>query len=118
MLPGGKLFSMFRAYPNLYADLSAGSAFTALTRDFSKLAGGARDATVEQRGLEGAQRRHHPQERTSAAAFLLEFQDRLLFGRDTLDDRMQTLLNSLDLPAEARHKIFCANAEALLAQDA
>ena len=92
VLPGGRLFHLFRTYPNLYADLSAGSAFTALTRDFSQLSDGA---TVEQ--------------------FLLEFQDRLLFGRDYFDDRMQTLLNSLDLSPEARHKIFCANAEALLA---
>jgi predicted TIM-barrel fold metal-dependent hydrolase len=92
VLPGGRLFHLFRTYPNLYADLSAGSAYTALTRDFSQLAG---VKTVE--------------------PFVLEFQDRLLFGRDYFDDRMQTLLNRLDLSDEVCHKIFCANAEALLA---
>ncbi len=81
ILPGGKVVTMFRTYPNLYADLSAGSAHRALSRDlaFSK-------------------------------DFLIEFQDRLLYGRDYFDNRMQDLLNALDLPAAALNKIYADNA--------
>lgn len=85
VLPGGRLWTLFRSHPNLYADLSAGSALNALTRD-------------EEVGRE----------------FVLEFQDRLLFGRDNFDGRMQTFLNRLDLPESTRHKIFCANAEKIV----
>jgi len=81
VVPGGKLVTMFRQYPNLYADLSAGSAHNALSRDpaFGK-------------------------------EFILEFQDRLLYGRDTFDNRMQDFLNSLDLPEDALTKICAGNA--------
>jgi len=81
VLPGGKIIDMFRRYPNLYADLSAGSALTALSRDpaFGK-------------------------------DFLLEFQDRILYGRDNFDNRMQAFLNSLDLPAEVLDKVYAGNA--------
>jgi len=98
VLPGGRLFNLFRTYPNLYADLSAGSAFTALTRDFSQLESDP----------------FSPDSGASSEPFLLEFQDRLLFGRDHFDDRMQKLLNTLALPEKVRHKIFRANAESLL----
>ncbi|OUC09095.1 hypothetical protein RY27_04960, partial [Litorilinea aerophila] len=81
IVPGGKVIEMFRTYPNLYADLSAGSAYTALTRD-----------------------------RAFTRDFLLEFQDRLLYGRDYFDNRMQELLNSLELPEEALAKIYAGNA--------
>ncbi|MBM4458245.1 MAG: hypothetical protein FJ011_10850 [Chloroflexi bacterium] len=81
VLAGGKLIQMFRAYPNLWADLSAGSAYTALTRDPA-----------------------------FAVDFLLEFQDRLLYGRDYFDNRMQEFLNSLNLPEEALTKIYAGNA--------
>lgn len=77
----GKLPQMFRQYPNLYADLSAGSGLNALTRD-SPFAG----------------------------EFLLEFQDRLLYGRDCFDNRMQEFLNSLGLPQETLTKIYAGNA--------
>lgn len=85
VLPGGKVPAMLRAYPNLYADLSAGSAYTALTRDPS-----------------------------FGREFLLEFQDRLLFGRDYFDGRMQEFLDTLDLPEEARGKLYAGNARKLL----
>jgi predicted TIM-barrel fold metal-dependent hydrolase len=49
----GSLHRLFRTYPNLYADISARSGFTALTRD------------VE-----------------FGVQFLTEFQDRLMFGTD------------------------------------
>jgi predicted TIM-barrel fold metal-dependent hydrolase len=84
VLPGGRLTELFRAYPNLYADLSAGSAYTALTRD-----------------------------RAFTTDFLLEFQDRLLFGRDYFDGRMQELLNSLNLPEAILTKLFAGNARKL-----
>lgn len=79
--PGGKVLKMFRTYPNLYADLSAGSALNALQRDveFSK-------------------------------DFISEFQDRLLYGRDCFDNRMQEFLNSLDLPPTVLNKIYAENA--------
>ena len=51
----GSLPGLFRRYPNLYADLSAGSAFNALSRDFDY-----------------------------GVRFLTEFQDRLLFGTDII----------------------------------
>ena len=54
--PGGRVPELLRKYPNLYADLSAGSGYCAVTRD-------------EAFGL----------------AFLQEFQDQLLFGTDTVD---------------------------------
>ncbi|MBQ6256202.1 MAG: amidohydrolase family protein, partial [Clostridia bacterium] len=54
--PGGRVVELLRKYPNLYADLSAGSGFCAVVRD-------------EAFGLK----------------FLAEFQDQLLFGTDTVD---------------------------------
>lgn len=49
----GSLARLFRAYPNLYADISAGSGYTAMTRDPDY-----------------------------SARFVEEFQDRLMFGTD------------------------------------
>jgi predicted TIM-barrel fold metal-dependent hydrolase len=85
VLPGGKLVEMFRAYPNLHADLSAGSGFTALNRDHS-----------------------------FAVDFLTEFQDRILFGRDYFDDRMRALIEELPLTDEVRKKIYRGNAMRLV----
>jgi predicted TIM-barrel fold metal-dependent hydrolase len=81
VVPGGKIIHLFRQYPNLYADLSAGSGLNALQRD-----------------------------REFALDFLHEFQDRLLFGRDYFDDRLQQFLNSLALPDELLSKIYAGNA--------
>jgi predicted TIM-barrel fold metal-dependent hydrolase len=81
VLPGGKVPEMLRRYPNLHADLSAGSALNALTRDPAF----ARD-------------------------FLIEFQDRLLYGRDCFDNRLQEYLTSLDLPARVLDKVYAGNA--------
>ena len=55
VVPGGRVVTLMRQYPNLYADLSAGSGYCAITRD-------------EAFGL----------------AFITEFQDQLLFGTDTV----------------------------------
>ena len=61
--PGGKVPEMLRQYDNLYADLSAGSGLTAISRD-------------EAYGRQ----------------FLIEFQDCLLFGRDYFDTRLMDYL--------------------------
>ena len=79
--PGGKVPAMMRQYPNLYGDLSAGSAVGALKRDPAF----TRD-------------------------FCLEFQDRLLYARDAFDNGHQDFLNSLDLPSDVLTKIYSGNA--------
>ncbi len=81
VIEGGKLPLLLRKYRNLYCDLSAGSGWNALHRDLDF----ARD-------------------------FLLEFQDRILYGRDYFDNRHQELLNSLSLPGEVLAKIYHRNA--------
>lgn len=53
VVPGGRVIELLRNYPNLYADLSAGSGYNAISRD-------------EEFGI----------------WFLEEFQDKLLFGTD------------------------------------
>ncbi|NLF01683.1 MAG: amidohydrolase family protein, partial [Anaerolineales bacterium] len=86
VVPGGKLTEMFHRYPNLYADLSAGSALNAISRD----PGFGRE-------------------------FLLEFQDRLLFARDCFDTRLADFLASLELPDVVWAKIASENARRLAA---
>ena len=85
VLPGGRVPEILRQYPNLYADLSAGSALNALARD-----------------------------RAFSAAFLVEFQDKLLFGRDYFDTRLMDFLLEMDLPADVFDKIAWRNAQRLL----
>jgi predicted TIM-barrel fold metal-dependent hydrolase len=85
VVPGGKVPKMLRQYPNLYADLSAGSALNALMRDAA-----------------------------FTTDFILEFQDRLLYGRDSFDNRLQEFLGGLDLPGEARSRIYAGNALTLV----
>ena len=82
---GGKVPELMRACPNLHGDLSAGSCHNALTRDPGH-----------------------------AKEFLLEFQDRLLYGRDAFDNRLQEFLNGLDLPARVLRKIYSGNALSLV----
>lgn len=79
--PGGRLFSCFEKYSNLYADISANSGATALSR-------------------------------TPAVGreFVLQFQDRLLYGRDYTDNRHQEVLKSLDLPEAVLDKLYYGNA--------
>ena len=81
LVPGGKVVQMLRQYPNLYADLSAGSGLGALKRDieFSK-------------------------------GFLVEFQDRLLHARDCFDHQRTAFLGSLELPRSVLDKIYVGNA--------
>lgn len=85
IVSGGKVTELMRSYPNLYCDLSAGSGLNALKRNES--------FTQE---------------------FLIEFQDRCVYGRDQYDNELQSYLNSLSLPAEAMRKIYAKNALRLL----
>lgn len=85
IVPGGKVAEMMRAYDNLYCDLSAGSGLNALTRDAS-----------------------------FGKEFLLEFQDRVLYGRDIWDNKLQQFLQTLDLPPDVLDKIYCRNSLALV----
>ncbi|MEZ4659343.1 MAG: hypothetical protein R2911_17405 [Caldilineaceae bacterium] len=49
-----------------------------------------------------------------AKGFLVEFQDRLLYGRDYFDNRLQEFLNGLGLPTEVLEQILRAHALWLL----
>ena len=73
------------ASPNLFADLSAGSGLKAIARD-------------RQFGFD----------------FLIEFADRLLFGRDFFDSRLMDHLKDLNLPEDVFARITCRNAQRLL----
>jgi len=79
---------MLRDYPNLCADLSAGSGLNALRRAPS-----------------------------FAVDFLLEFQDRLLYARDDFHNQLQTFLDSLDLPKEVLVQVYAANALRLVPEE-
>ncbi len=84
VMPGGKLDHMLEAYPNLFADLSAGSALMSLERD--------------------------PEH---AKAFIQRHADRLLFARDYYGGDLNTCLQTLDLPQEVQDKIYHENARKL-----
>ena len=81
IVPGGELIRLFETYPNLYADLSAGSGLGALKRDT-----------------------------THARQFLIRYADRLLFGRDQHGQDLQLFLRSLELQEDITTKIFSQNA--------
>lgn len=81
----GRLVELFENFPNLRADLSAGSALRALRRD--------------------------PQH---AARFLKRFSDRLLFGRDYYGDQLHQFIQTLDLDKESTENIYWRNAETLV----
>ncbi len=86
VVPGGRLDELFRSYPNLYADLSAGSGYTAITRD-------------PQFGL----------------AFLKRWKHRLMFATDYLLVGQKTpivgTLETAGLTGDAHHRIARGNAE-------
>jgi predicted TIM-barrel fold metal-dependent hydrolase len=85
IVPGGKVIELLRKCHNLFADLSAGSAYNALTRD-------------EAFGRD----------------FVMEFQDKLLFARDDFTNRMQELLTDYNLPKNVISKILFQNAQNLI----
>ena len=84
-MPGGRVGRLFKTYSNVYADLSAGSGLRALQRDS-----------------------HFGRQ------FLIDFQDRLLFGRDYFDTRLMDFLLECQLPEGAFAKITHRNAQRLL----
>jgi predicted TIM-barrel fold metal-dependent hydrolase len=81
IVPGGKVHKLLDAYPNLYCDLSAGSALYALRRD-----------------------------RNHAIEFIHQYADRLTFARDTYGGELHEYMQTLDLPDDVRRKIYCDNA--------
>jgi predicted TIM-barrel fold metal-dependent hydrolase len=81
----GRLPQFLDKYPNLNCDLSAGSGYTALSRD-----------------LEFTRK------------FLVDYQDRMFFGRDEFSNRLYDLLLSLDLPEVVLGKILGGNAQRLV----
>jgi len=85
VVPEGILVRMMATHPNLWCDLSAGSALNALSRDLEYTRG-----------------------------FLTRFADRITFARDCFDGRMAAHLNSLELPDDVREAIFHGNAERLV----
>jgi predicted TIM-barrel fold metal-dependent hydrolase len=89
VLPGGRVPEMLRKYDNLIADLSAGSALTAISRDpeFGK-------------------------------RFLIEFQDKMLWARDYFDGALMEFVKSLDLPKDVFDKLTYKNALKVLGDDA
>jgi predicted TIM-barrel fold metal-dependent hydrolase len=88
VVPASRLHQLFDRYPNIWADLSAGSGLNALNRD--------------------------PQH---AREFLIRYADRLLFGRDAPGNKLQEFLPTLDLPQDVSEKIYYKNALRLVPVD-
>ncbi|MDA0747151.1 MAG: amidohydrolase family protein [bacterium] len=86
VLPGGRVAEMLKQYDNLYADLSAS-------------------------GLKGLER-----DPAYSRNFLVEFQEKLLWGRDHFHTQLIDFLLTLDLPQETFQKITCANAQKLVGE--
>ncbi len=82
---GGRLPRLLREYDNLYADISAGSGYRALTRDPDF----GRD-------------------------FVLRFADKLMYGTDNSDTKHLELLRGMDLPDEVFSKVTRENAARLV----
>src|SRR5690606_12248569 len=79
--PNGHLYRLFDTYPNLFADLSAGSGLGALRRDTQH-----------------------------AKLFINRYADRLLFGRDYYGGDLQEFLDTLGLEEDILNQIYCNNA--------
>jgi len=77
----GRLLDYLEKYPNLNCDLSADSGHTALSRDPA-----------------------------FARKFLIDYQDRVFFGRDMFSNQLYDLLVSLNLPPTVLAKILAGNA--------
>ena len=77
---GGEVQRLLDTYPNLYADLSAGSGLGAIRR-------------APEYGRK----------------FIIHYSDRLLFGRDAPGQELQTVLPTLNLPLEVSNKLFFQN---------
>jgi predicted TIM-barrel fold metal-dependent hydrolase len=83
--PGGKLYNLFDKYPNLWADLSAGSGNTAIKRD--------------------------PEH---GKKFVERYQDRLLFARDYYGGDLHQTLTSFNLSESVKKKLYSENALRLI----
>ena len=88
--PGGAMDRLMQAYPNVYADLSAGSGAGALTRDLE-----------------------------FAKQFVARRADRLMFGTDYLSPGQEVpqfdlFTKKLELPADVQAKVFRDNARRVL----
>ncbi len=81
VLPGGRIQKLLDTFPNLHADLSAGSGLNALMRDPAH-----------------------------ARQFILRNADRLLYGRDNIGHDLFRFLQTLDLPPDVRKKLYSVNA--------
>ena len=77
----GRLLDYLDKYPNLNCDLSAGSGHTALSRDLN-----------------------------FSRKFLIDYQDRVFFGRDMFSNQLYDLLVSLNLPSTVLARILAGNA--------
>ena len=77
----GRLLDYLDKYPNLNCDLSADSGHTALSRDLN-----------------------------FTRKFLIDYQDRVFFGRDMFSNQLYDLLVSLNLPSSVLAKILAGNA--------
>ncbi|HBG27274.1 MAG: hypothetical protein A2Y10_02430 [Planctomycetes bacterium GWF2_41_51] len=83
----GSLANLLRKHNNLYCDLSANSGCKALDRDMQY-----------------------------AQKFLMEFQDRIMFGRDCFDGSQLDILKQLNLSENIANKILYQNAEKMLGE--
>lgn len=87
--PGGAIDTLMEKYPNIYGDLSAGSGAGSITRDLA-----------------------------FGREFMIRRQDRLMFGTDYLQPGQPVpqfkMIQEMDLPDDARHKIHRGNAERVL----
>ncbi len=85
VIPGGRIEQLLEKYPNLYCDISAGSGYNALNRDWG-----------------------------FAKAFLTKWQDRILFARDYFDNVHQEFLEKIEIPDTVKKKIYEDNARKIL----
>ncbi len=89
VVPGGSIDRLLAQYPNLHADLSAGSGLNAFKRDLGH-----------------------------ARQFVLKHQGKLMFGTDRFvreeDPEMIDILRGMSLPLEVERAVFRGNAERLL----
>ncbi len=84
----GIIWRLLREYPHLYADISGGSGFNALTRD--------------------------PE---NAARFLSLFEAKILYGTDNVLRKQKQYLTSLKLSEATYKKIYGGNAIMILKQE-
>jgi predicted TIM-barrel fold metal-dependent hydrolase len=83
--PGGRIWKVLAKYPNIYADLSANSGLTALSRD-----------------------------RSLAKRMLTRFRKKILYGTDCYDTKLLEFLRSLDLAPGVFRDITERNAKRLV----